>query len=394
MVRNWPIITEQDKARVLEVLDEGNLWRGNGNYLFELEEKFAEMHGVSHALAVTNGTHALEIALEAVGIGYGDEVLIPAYTFIATATAVLMRNAIPIPVEVDAQTWCMDPKRIEEMVTERTKAIIPVHISGHACDMDPIMEVANRYGLNVIEDCAHAHGSSYQGRMLGSIGHFGTFSFQAVKTMTAGEGGMLITKDAEIWRTAYSFFNCGRQPDGPSYLHTSLASNYRMSEMQAALLVGQLNRLDAQIEQRTDQVQALNELLRDVNGLIPQGRASYVTKQGYSMYMFRYKSEAFGGMSRQSFIEELNRLGYPAFRTYPVFYTTELFDALYERYPHMGILEHKPDYSNYHFPISHEIADEVVWLPHYFLFSPREELVRFQQDLLYIQAHHGSKTTA
>lgn len=194
-----------DKAKVLDVLDSGNLWRGDGKYLFELENKFSRLQNANYALATTNGTHAIEIALAALGIGYGDEVLIPAYTFIATASAVIMRNALPVPVEVDKDTYCIDPEKIEEMITERTKAIIPVHIAGHACDMNKIRNIAQKYNLHIIEDAAHSQGSTYKDLGLGSIGDFGTFSFQAIKTMTAGEGGMLITNNEELKNKAYSF---------------------------------------------------------------------------------------------------------------------------------------------------------------------------------------------
>ncbi|WP_175530627.1 DegT/DnrJ/EryC1/StrS family aminotransferase [Brevibacillus centrosporus] len=389
MKEKWPIIDEEDKKRVMECLEEGRLWRGNGKYIFELEKQFANLHETKYALAVTNGTHALEIALEAAGIGYGDEVLIPAYTFIATATAVLMRNALPIPIEVDADNFCMDPLRIEECITERTKAIIPVHISGHSCDMDPLMEVARKYNLVVIEDCAHSQASKYKNRSLGSIGEFGTFSFQAVKTMTAGEGGMLTMNNEDYWRKAFNFFNCGRQPEGPSYNHVSLSSNYRMSEIQAALLVGQINRVEAQLVERNSKVKYLNSLLQEIEGIIPQGRAEYATHQGYSMYMFRYKKEYFNGLSREDFINELNKAGFPAFRTYPVFFKTKFFENIYQKYSQLDILPNKRDYTKMNFPISNSIADEVIWLPHFFLLSDESELKLFKNSIQSLQIRNG-----
>lgn len=389
MSKKWPLIEEEDKKRVLDSLEQGNLWRGNGKYIFEFEQQFANLHSSNYALAVTNGTHALEIALEAAGIGYGDEVLIPAYTFIATATAVLMRNALPVPVEVNYGDFCMDPLRIEERITKRTKAIIPVHISGHSCDMDPIMDIARKYDLIVIEDCAHSQASKYKDRPLGSIGDFGTFSFQAVKTMTAGEGGMLIMNREDYWRKAYNFFNCGRQPEGPSYNHVSLSSNYRMSEIHAALLVGQINRIEAQINIRQQKVKYLNNLLQEIEGIVPQERAKYANHQGYSMYMFRYKKKYFNELSREDFINELNKLGFPAFRTYPVFYKTKFFENLYQRYQHFNLLPNKIDYADMNFPISEDIAEEVIWLPHFFLFSEDEELQHFKKAIELIQIGSG-----
>lgn len=369
----WPIITETDKLRVLECLNDGRLWRGNAKYIFEFEKRFSELHGVDHCLAVTNGTHALELALESLGIGSGDEVLIPAYTFISTATAVLIRNAIPVPVEVCAETYCMDASRIEEQITPNTKAIIPVHISGHACDMESIMAIAKNHNLYVIEDCAHAHGSTYKAKPLGSFGDVGTFSFQASKVMTAGEGGAIITKSAEIWERASLIFNCGR-PLGPTYNHLLLASNYRMSELQAALLVGQIDRLTEQIETRNEHVQFLNQCLGSINGIVPQQRREFATIQGYSMYMFRYQEEYFNNIPRKKFIDYLIEHGIPAFRTYPLFFETTLFDDLKGNYVQFQQYSGSIRYSSNDFPISKRISEEVIWIPHYYLFHNKTEL--------------------
>lgn len=381
MLKTWPIITEEDKKRVMECLEEGRLWRGESKYLPKFEEAFARMHNTKYSLAVTNGTHALEIALAALNIGLGDEVLVPAYTFIATATAVLMRNALPIPVEVDKENYCMDPLSIEKMITSRTKAIIPVHIAGHACNMEEIMRVARKHNLKVIEDCAHAHGSMFKEKYLGSFGDFGTFSFQAIKTMTAGEGGMLITNNQELYHKAFSFFNCGRTVEGNPYDHIMNSSNYRMSEIQAALLIGQIDRLDRQIAYRNESVKYLNEKLSNIQGVVPQIKEDYAHKQGYSMYMFKYDSTRFGYVDKENFIRKLNQAGFGIRPTYPIFYNTTLFKNLYEDNKQFNLLETKVDYKAFDFPNANEVSNNVVWLPHSFLLSDKAILDRFVDEV-------------
>ncbi|HFJ9434358.1 DegT/DnrJ/EryC1/StrS family aminotransferase [Bacillus thuringiensis] len=380
-MKTWPIITEKDKKRVMECLEEGRLWRGEGKYLLEFEKAFAKMHDTKYSLAVTNGTHALEIALAALNIGPGDEVLVPAYTFIATATAVLMRNALPIPVEVNKDNYCIDPMSIEEMITPRTKAIIPVHIAGHACNMEEIMRIARKHNLKVIEDCAHAHGSKFKDKPLGSFGDFGTFSFQAVKTMTAGEGGMLITNNEQLYHKAFSFFNCGRTIDGNPYDHTIISSNYRMSEIQAALLVGQIDRLDKQITYRYESVSYLNEKLLGIKGIVPQIKENYAYKQGYSMYMFRYDGSQFKDVSKEKFIRILNEAGFEIRPTYPVFYETSLFKNLYVDNKHLDLLENKVDYKSFDFPNANMVSNNVLWLPHSFLLSDKARLDKFVDEI-------------
>ncbi|MEE6146320.1 DegT/DnrJ/EryC1/StrS family aminotransferase [Bacillus cereus] len=380
MIKKWPLITEGDKAKVLDVLDNGNLWRGDGKYLFELENKFSRLQNANYALATTNGTHAIEIALAALGIGYGDEVLIPAYTFIATASAVIMRNALPVPVEVDKDTYCIDPEKIEEMITERTKAIIPVHIAGHACDMNKIRNIAQKYNLHIIEDAAHSQGSTYKDLGLGSIGDFGTFSFQAIKTMTAGEGGMLITNNEELKNKAYSFFNCGRLPDGDPYDHVMICSNYRMSELQAALLVNQCDRILEQINEREEKVNLLNEMLAHIDYIKPQGRKAYATRQGYSMYMFRF-DEKLAGISKEEFLHKMNKQGYGIRSTYPVFYKTTMFKKLYNEHKQFDMLENKVAYEEYRYANAEDISNNVLWLPHFFLNSTKKEFEDFKDSI-------------
>jgi len=213
---SWPAFDENEEQALLEVLRSGKWWRysyGEAVELKELEvdqprskvaefqEAFARFQGARYGIACANGTAAIEVALKGLGVGPGDEVIVPAYTFIATASAVLMVNAVPIFVDIDSETFNIDPGRVEEAISARTKAIIPVHFAGQAADMDSLLNIAKRRNLLVVEDAAHAHGATWKGKGLGSIGHAGTFSFQASKNMTAGEGGLITTNDRDLGLT-------------------------------------------------------------------------------------------------------------------------------------------------------------------------------------------------
>jgi dTDP-4-amino-4,6-dideoxygalactose transaminase len=211
----WPIYDERDIAAVTAVIQSGR-WGGYpypGPQTAELCRRFAELQGGGYAVAMVNGTVTMEVALRAAGIGWGDEVIVPAYTFSATAAAPIASGAIPVIVDVDPETYCMDPKAVEAAITSRTKAIIPVHLAAEMADMDAIMDIAERHNLIVIEDCAHAHGAKWRGKGAGTIGHFGSFSLQSSKTLTSGEGGILLCRTEEMAYRVTSLIDCGRPHD-------------------------------------------------------------------------------------------------------------------------------------------------------------------------------------
>ncbi|MFN9742819.1 MAG: DegT/DnrJ/EryC1/StrS family aminotransferase, partial [Acidobacteriota bacterium] len=244
----WPIYDGREAAGLQSVLESRN-WGGYpcpNDLARELGRQFAAHHGARYGVAVTNGTVSLELALQAAGIGYGDEVIVPAYTWEGTAAAVLFSGATPVFVDVDPANYCLDPLRIEEALTPRTRAIIPVHLGFRFADMDAIMEIAGRHNLFVLEDCAHAHGGRWRDKGAGSIGHAGSFSFQTSKLMTAGEGGMVTTNDIELADQVIRLANCGRPPRRETRGEPALGHNYRMTEFQAAVLLAQLERLEEQ----------------------------------------------------------------------------------------------------------------------------------------------------
>lgn len=313
---SWPVFGEPEERKLLAVLRSGNWGKLDGQEVAAFEQRFAEYSGAKHGIAVNNGTVSLQIALLASGIQAGDEVIVPPYTFLATASAVLLCNAVPVFVDLELDTWNLDPRQIEAAVTPRTRAIIPVHFGGLPADMDAILDIACRHSLTVIEDAAHAHGAEYKGRRCGSIGHLGSFSFQSTKNLTSGEGGIITTSDDGLAERCRSIHNCGRIAGGPWYEHHVISCNFRMEEFQGGLLNCQLDRLDDQIRTREANGTYLAERLRRIPGLVPQVRAPTCTRHGYHLFLLRVQPDRLG-LSRQVFIAAVAAEGVPISHGYP-----------------------------------------------------------------------------
>jgi dTDP-4-amino-4,6-dideoxygalactose transaminase len=316
----WPVHETREIEAASRVIASGRWWRhayGHGVELREdpeadghsevalFQDAFARYHECRHGIAAANGTVTMEIALRAMGVRPGDEVIVPAYTYIATATAVLMINAVPVFVDVEPESFNLDPDRLEEAITSRTTAVIPVHFAGQPADMDAISAVASRHGLAVLEDAAHAHGASYRGRSCGSLAGAASFSFQASKPMTAGEGGIITTDRQDIAERCKSLVWAGRREGMPWYRHFVLASNARMTEIQGAILSVQLSRLEAQVRLRMERAAALDALLADVEGITPCAMRPASTRHTYHLYMLRYTPAAFGDLSKDDFVAAL-----------------------------------------------------------------------------------------
>src|SRR5262245_25775254 len=258
----------EEESRLLDVLRSG-VWGGYSEAVREFEVRFGGYIGGKHCITVANGTVSLEVALRCEGIGPGDEVIVPPYTFMATASAVLQAGALPVFADIERDTLNIDPDRVEAAITPRTRAVIPVHFGGHAADMDRILDISRRHGLVVIEDAAHAHGGEHKGERLGGLGDWGSFSFQQSKNMTAGEGGCLITRDEQRAQQARSYCNQGRIPGGAWYDHHTLGTNLRLTGFQAAVLLAQLERLDAQTDERNHNAATLRKALLGMRGVEP-----------------------------------------------------------------------------------------------------------------------------
>jgi len=298
--------TDEEVKAATEVVKDGYLCADRGGIKVpEFEEKFADYHQTKKAVAVASGTAALFIAVAAAGIGPGDEVIVPAYTFISTAICALMRNAIPVFVDIDPKTLTIDPEKIEEKVTSRTRAIIPVHLNGHPAHMNEIMAIAKKHNLILIEDCAQAHGAKYRGRLVGTIGDMGVFSFQQKKNLTTGDGGMLITNNEELAKKACSFRSFGYSEDGI----TVLGGMHRMTELEAAIGIVQLRKLDYSNTVRLENAEYLSYQLKDLPGI----RKPYVSnevKHVYYNYCPAFIEEEVG-ISREKFIQAVRAEGVP-----------------------------------------------------------------------------------
>lgn len=304
-----------EEAQILRVLRSG-VWGGYSDAVREFESRFGDYIGEAHCITVANGTVSLEVALRCEGIGPGDEVIVPPYTFVATAAAVLQVGAVPVFVDIERDTLNIDSKCFESAITPRTRAVIPVHFGGHAADMDSILAIARAHGLVVIEDAAHAHGGEYKGQRLGGIGDWGSFSFQQSKIMTSGEGGCLITRDQQRARAARSYCNQGRIPGGAWYDHHTLGTNLRLTGFQAAILLAQFEQLDERIVTRNANAAALRSAMLEMSAVKPLLPMSYCTRHALALFLFRYNQHE-AGVSKSLFEAALKAEGIPVMETYP-----------------------------------------------------------------------------
>lgn len=327
-----PFLNGNEEKYVLDCL-KTNWISSQGKYIAEFEQRFAAYCNCEHGIGTTSGTTALHLAMAALGIGPGDQVIIPAFTMMATAFAVVYTGATPVLVDSEPETWNIDVSRIEEKITPRTRAIMPVHIYGHPCDMDPIMALAEKYGLYVVEDAAEVHGGEYKGRKAGGIGHAGCFSFYANKIVTTGEGGMVVTNDSGIADRAAALKDLAfdRQT---RFLHTDIGFNYRMTNIQAAIGLAQLEQIEDMVERRRRNAHLYNIRLSDIPGIRLPAEKDWA-KNVYWMYAIVLEDEF--GIGRDELMAHLKERGIGT-RTFfhpihqqPVFQKMGMF--LGERYP-------------------------------------------------------------
>lgn len=372
----WPIWDESEERAIIDVLRSGQWWSVGGNRVPQFEEAFARFHEARHAVAVTNGTAALEVVLRALGIGCGDEVIVPPYTFIATASSVLAVGATPVFVDIEAHSLNIDPTKIEAAITPRTKAIIPVHIAGCPADMDGVMDVARKHGLRVIEDAAQAHAAEWKGRKIGAIGDAGTFSFQASKNLNSGEGGVITTNYDEVGDRVWSVHNVGRTKGGRWYEHPVLGGNFRMTEWQAAILLAQMERLPGQASKRTENAEHLNAGLGTITGITTLPPDPRVTRHAYHLYVFRYDSAGFGGRSGEEFLRALNAEGVPSSSGYVPLYKEAVFKSAAAgpgvRDPAGRLI----DFAAYESrcPVCEQVCRDTVWIMQHNLLGTKQDM--------------------
>ena len=387
----WPARGAQEERALIAALRDGD-WGG-----FPLPNErsatfaaaFAERHDCKHALCVANGTVSLEVALQAMGVEPGAEVIVPAYTFEATASAALFAGCVPLFADIDPDTWCIDVESAAALITERTQAIVPVHLAMTVADLDAIGSLAGKHGLAVLEDCAHAHGARWRDRGVGSWGDAGSFSFQSSKLMTAGEGGIVTTSDETILDRLHALVNCGRQRPSAAEAVPVIGHNYRMTDLQAAILEIQLSRLDHQHEIRARNAGRLRAAIEDINGLVNLRIDDRVTTQAIYQFVFRFDSEAFAGLDRDTFVAALAAEGVPADgRFYESLPVSELLRPDPARYPAWSeALARRPaaDCPN----AERAAYRESVWLPHQLLLGTEADVDDIVEAMLKVQRSAG-----
>jgi dTDP-4-amino-4,6-dideoxygalactose transaminase len=388
-ISSWPIFDEKEKKYLLKALENGQWGKTSGKLNEEFEKKYSAFQNAKHTITVCNGTVALRIALYAAGVGPGDEVIIPSYTFVATATAVIEANAVPVFVDIDEDTFNISPESIEKAITEKTKAIMPVHFAGAPCNMIRIMDIAKRHNLKVIEDAAQAQGSSWNGKRVGTFGDAGTFSFQLSKNMTSGEGGAIVTDDDLMEEKMRSFHNCGRKIGNPWYLHFGMGGNFRLSEFQAAILLAQLGREEKNLAKRQANAEYLTELLKQIDGIEPVIYPNEA-KSSYYLYAAKYKKEFFNNVPKKKFIEALNAEGISALEGYPFpLYRQPLF--IEKNFWPKGcpgacsLYAKNIDYTKLFHPASEKICDIGFWLPNLVLHGTKRDVESIAKAIKKIQ---------
>jgi len=306
----WPIFDERERAELDDVLRSGS-WGGfpsPNRKAREFAARFTSFQGLRFAIPTSSGTTALEVALKALGIGAGDEVIVPAITFCATAYAAVACMARPIFADVRADSVCIDPDSVSRLITPRTRAIVPVHYGATVADLDALIAIARPRSIAIVEDCAHVPGAQWRGRGVGGWGALGCFSFQSSKPMTAGEGGLITTNDPELEKRCQSLINCGRRRPGEGFEMPLLGANYRMTEWQCAVLLAQLERMPHQIELKRAMAERLRAALGRIRGIIPLVPDARVTRPVIYAFLFRIDPEVLG-VSRNRFLRALQAEG-------------------------------------------------------------------------------------
>ena len=367
----WPVLAEEER-RNLEDVFTSLKWGGQpfpGKYGDSFAKKFAAFQGAKYGQCVSTGTVAIEACLKAIQIRPGDEVIVPAYTWEGTVGPVLLLNAVPVFVDIDPETYCLDAKLIEAAITPKTKAILPVHLGMRFADMDEILRIAKKHNLKVIEDCAHAHGAQWNGKGAGSMGDLGAFSFQSSKLITSGEGGAVITNTLECMELVQSYINAGRASLTDQFHHRIIGYNHRLSELQAAVLEPQLDRLPAQAAVRAKNVKHFESRLQTtpaIRLLKPDPRITRLAPYGY---FFKYIEKEAKDIPRAAFVAALQLEGIPCDGLfYEPVYKSSLFPLEPDDFPALSWEREKPlDLRTmYSCPESERAAyHEAVWFPHY-----------------------------
>jgi perosamine synthetase len=374
----WPISAQLEEDALRDVLQSGQWFRGSGKKVGEFEAAYAQLMGAKHCIATANGTGALFASLSALDVGPGDEVILSPYTFVATLNVVLLNYALPVFVDSDPATFELDARKIEPAITERTAAILPVHLGGNPADLDTIMEVARRRRLPVVEDACQAWLAEWRGKKVGTVGTTGCFSFQASKNLNAGEGGAVLTNDDTLAEELYAFHNNNRPRRVSGYNFTYRGTrglNLRLTEWQGAMLLAQLTRLESQSRTREENAAYLTRHLAEIPGIVPARMYPGATRNAYHLYMFRFQPEKFGGgLTRAQFLKALAAEGVPCSAGYAplnqeVFIKNALATKAYKRIYPANVLAQWAERNRC--PANDQLCTEGVWFTQPMLLAPR-----------------------
>ena len=389
----WPVTGDREENALVRLVHNGKWFRGEQVAAFEAA--YASLTGAKHCLATANGTSALITSLAVLGVGPGDEVIVPPYTFIATVNAVLLMHALPVFVDSDIETFQIDARKVDAAVTDKTRAIIPVHLGGSAANLDTILDVGRKRGVAVIEDACQAHLAEWRGRKVGTHGRTGCFSFQASKNLNSGEGGAILTNDPELVEACYRFHNNsrGRRNTGADFSYGQTGANLRMTEFQGALLLAQMTRLEEQSRTREQNAAHLTSLLKQIPGITPARMYEGCTRNAYHLYMFRYDPAAFSGLPRATFLKALAAEGVPASGGYSPLNkepfleharSSRGFQAIYSK----AQLDAWRDRNRC--PENDRLCTQAVWLTQTMLLGPRQDMEDIAEAVRKIQAHAGA----
>jgi dTDP-4-amino-4,6-dideoxygalactose transaminase len=390
---SWPIFGEAEEQRLLRTLRSAQWGRLDGTEVSEFEGRFAAMHGCAHGIAVVTGTVALRVGLLAAGIQAGDEVIVPPYTFVATASAVIEANAVPVFADIDLQTFNLDSDAVARAMTPRTKAIIPVHFAGQPADVNRLRDIVGGRDIVILEDAAHAHGASYEGKPAGSLGDLAIFSFQSSKNLTSGEGGIVTTNNDRLADACRSIQNCGRVSDGLWYEHHVVSGNYRLGEFQGAILNCQLDRLEEQTRRRDANGRHLASRVAGLPGLYPQTRSAKCTRHSYHLFMLRVDPSIFGA-PRNAILKALDAEGIPCSGGYGFSLPRQPLFRNKAFGPYLSGVAAKVDYTKTNCPVSDLVCEQSIWLGQELLLGSRDDIEDIARAFEKIYEHRESLTAA
>jgi len=394
---SWPVIAENEERAWMKVLRSGKWNRLDGDNARQFEETWGAKLGAKHCLATANGTSALIISLNALGIGPGDEVIVPPYTFVATVNAVLIQHAMPVFVDTDPETSQIDARKIEAAITERTRCILPVHLGGSPADLDAILEIGRKHNIPVLEDACQAHLAEWRHRKVSTLGTLGCFSFQASKNLNSGEGGAILTNDSDLYRVCQSFHNNGRGDTGSGFGYVRNGANLRMTEFQAALLLEQLKRVEDQSHSREKNAAYLTKQLAEIPGIRPARMYDGATRNAYHLYIFRYDKTQFANLPRAQFLKALHAEGVPGSGGYTPLNKEPFLKHTFDSRAYRAIYPDKQLAAwteRNHCPANDKLCEEAVWFTQTMLLGPREDMDQIADAVRKIQRQAAALAVA